>query len=620
MSADHDSLPIDPRFEALLRAAITTHDLRPDQDARVRTRLGLRPRAAAMPATATLPENRRATVSIPAMEHDVRTAVTTSNRRPRQQWLQFALAAVAFIAVGLLLTLLFSNGNDASDGRPGTTASPEATTTRVTEAIMAVRDALAPLSTSQERRIVLDVEAQADHDNAFDRWTVELWERWSSDGVLDQGLFVSDPSGEVAAHIVLDGQQSLMNWEPRDGRFDTPLEYSLQRRVLGATLAAMTDPDASNLRSEERDGYIILHYEWSDEYENEFNDGSLGEVWIDPETGRIQRIVHLIDRPDQEPYPTRTFTIRDIAVLPAGSSPAGTYEIEGAIPTPNDSGTYVGITVEQAQRIVPFEIVMPTQVPADLELPSVVSVVDRTPFFRVEAFFELTGDESPRKSIQFTQYVPSGSDLNMPEAETTMTVVNGIDVNQTTGVNTDGDPLLAYWWEHNGIGYQILAAPEGDLTPELIEALMQSILATATAVDEEPPVLPTPDEMGMYRSPEQATDYALEILGGRHWDNPNVAAGLEAVNPVITGVEREATDGELFWVVELTGRFDIHSCPVRRLPTPGTSICDVGDRATVAFQASDGLNATVTITFANRDGTVSFTVNSSTWMPPTPTP
>ena len=35
----------------------------------------------------------------------------------------------------------------------------------------------------------------------------------------------------------------------------------------------------------------------------------------------------LIDRPDQEPYPARTFTIRASEIAPAGSSPEGTYEI-----------------------------------------------------------------------------------------------------------------------------------------------------------------------------------------------------------------------------------------------------------------------------------------------------
>src|SRR5690606_21186941 len=139
--------------------------------------------------------------------------------------------------------------------------------------------------------------------------------------------------------------------------FDVPLEFSLQRRVLNATLAAVDDPVTHRLQHETRDGDLVLTFEWQDHYSEEFNYIHRGEAWIDGDTGRLLRIVNLIDRPDQEPYPARTFTVREVEILPAGSSPAGAYEIGGATvpptatPTPDAMGMYRGLPLEQAQAL-----------------------------------------------------------------------------------------------------------------------------------------------------------------------------------------------------------------------------------------------------------------------------
>ncbi|MDQ3549668.1 MAG: hypothetical protein M3439_12715, partial [Chloroflexota bacterium] len=260
MSIEHDNLPANPRLESLLREIVAAGDLQPAQNQRVRTRLGLDPQPIASMATPslTLPDTRAATNLVPTAVQEESPTIATSRHRLRQQWFQFALAGAAFIAVGVLLALVFGSGNDEPAAQPGTTGTPEATATTATaNPELAVRDALEPLPSGQERRLVLEVEAHNQHDNAFDRWTIELWQHWSAADVLSEGLYVSDPAGEVVTHIALNGQQPLLNWEPRDGLFDVPLEYSLQRRVLGATLAAVNDPDAHALRSEERDGLVV---------------------------------------------------------------------------------------------------------------------------------------------------------------------------------------------------------------------------------------------------------------------------------------------------------------------------------------------------------------------------
>jgi hypothetical protein len=152
-----------------------------------------------------------------------------------------------------------------------------------------------------------------------------------------------------------------------------------------------------------------------------------------------------------------------------------------ALPTPDEMGSYRGITLEQAQEIVPFAIVMPEHVPNGLESPT-ITVIDFGPLasggrrYHVQMYFEVSGSESPRKSVLFLQVSPTSNAPNMPEAETTTTTINGVEVNRTTGVNAGGEPMLAYCWTDNGISYQIMSNPEGDLTPGLVEDLMLSIL------------------------------------------------------------------------------------------------------------------------------------------------
>jgi TolB protein len=193
-----------------------------------------------------------------------------------------------------------------------------------------VRDAFAPLSAEQERRSIFTVEAHVEHDSDFDIWDVELWERWTQDDTREQGMYLSEPDGTAIVHIALSGDPSVLGWEPPGFVFDVPVEFSLQGRTFGAALAAVNDPEAHGLYRETRDGLLVLHFEWQDHYAVEFNYVSRGEAWIDPASGQLQRIVHLIDRPESEPYPARTYTFRSIATLPAGSSPEGAYEIAGA--------------------------------------------------------------------------------------------------------------------------------------------------------------------------------------------------------------------------------------------------------------------------------------------------
>jgi len=114
----------------------------------------------------------------------------------------------------------------------------------------------------------------------------------------------------------------------------------------------------------------------------------------------------------------------------------------------------------------------------------------------------------------------------------------------------------------------------------------------------------------------EAATYAVEVLSGQHWDNPDARASLRAHDLIVESVGQAVASGEQIWEVRLTGRFEIQSCPVRRLPTPGTRICDEGEHGVVRFRAIDGLETTIEI--ATATGTVTFGVNYSSWGPPTP--
>jgi hypothetical protein len=326
MSIEHEHEHVNPRIDALLRQIVAANDLQPEQNQRVRARLGLNPYLANVQPTITLPVSQLEPIHAPEQEGFPMIATTSS--RLRRQWLQFALAAVAFIAVGALLALIFGSGSEDSESQPGVGGSPEATAT--------------------------------------------------------------------------------------------------------AMVAATATPSETATSA--------------------------------PATATVA---------DQEP---------------------------SVVPAPDENGMYRDITLEQAQAIVPFEIVVPERVPVGLE-PTGFNLVSSPPLadgsrrYTVQTWFALSGEESSlHHSIQFEQE-QNRLTLDMPNAETTTTTINGIAVDRIVGTNAGGDPLLAYTWRDNGVSFMILAALEGDLTSGLVESLVLAILV---------PPGPTADEQSAILEQERA--------------------------------------------------------------------------------------------------------------------
>ncbi len=182
-----------------------------------------------------------------------------------------------------------------------------------------------PLAPDQELHVVVDVEAYGPHDSAFDRWTYDIWRRWDEHGDLHEGIVVQRPEGDQVTQIVLHGDTHTMSWGPENTLyvFDVPLEYGVWRRLVGGPLAQSADADDLQIEREGRRVEVL--YSWVDRYAREFNYVSRAEVLINPDSNQIEALTWLIDRPEQEPYPVRTFTFRKIEMMPEESSPEGTY-------------------------------------------------------------------------------------------------------------------------------------------------------------------------------------------------------------------------------------------------------------------------------------------------------
>ncbi|HEX5164320.1 MAG TPA: hypothetical protein VFV93_02900 [Thermomicrobiales bacterium] len=456
MSTEHDSLTVDPRLETLLRGILASDDLQPTQNERVRARLGLLATEPAGAATLTIPASR---AQIATPEPEAAPLAAPPQTRLRRQWLQFALAAVAFIAVGVLLVLLFGSGNDdSSDSRTGTEASP---ITGMLDDALTVEEARARLS--------------------FDLIVPDAF----PDALSIAGVFVAENNRSATIWLANDGETT-----PRItvteilGQVTTPSAENMQR----ALLESLDQPPATSLPQPSQttiivagrtilqtviyggNGESLYLYSWSQ-----------GEIHLDVDSfgGAKEDIEQVVNA---------FASIPDIDATPEPATPSADDEDVSTLPTPDEMGMYRDITLDQAQAIVPFEIVVPEQVPDGLDQAFITVIeapqVSGEPNYRVEMSFGLAGDESPSQSIQFLQRDSPPPMTGIPEGATPLGTLNGIDVFQTNETNAAGDPLITYQWQHNDVGYLIIARTVGDLTPELVDKLLQAIFVSFTPTAE----------------------------------------------------------------------------------------------------------------------------------------
>lgn len=152
------------------------------------------------------------------------------------------------------------------------------------------------------------------------------------------------------------------------------------------------------------------------------------------------------------------------------------------LPTPDALGDYRELTVEQARALATFDIVLPDDIPAGLEAPTIMlssppalSPESPTPAPSMATmFFDVTGSE-PQNAIQFVQRA-GGTGTVDTEGDTTTIEVNGRTINKSISVNASGDPIVMYWWSRDDdVHQQVVAVLRGGLTEDTVNDLVDAI-------------------------------------------------------------------------------------------------------------------------------------------------
>ena len=142
-----------------------------------------------------------------------------------------------------------------------------------------------------------------------------------------------------------------------------------------------------------------------------------------------------------------------------------------ATPTPNDQGRYVGITFDQAQKLTPFPLFLPTYIPPslqfssiDVEIPPVapMGVAKGTPTKANLYFGAVEGQSFPvmllESGLPINPNNVGGAEVTVTNAEGTPTVmpadgvmstftINGITVTRHDVANNDGKIIWTYIWK-----------------------------------------------------------------------------------------------------------------------------------------------------------------------------
>lgn len=459
MMRDHDTITVDPTLDALLRDLASQGDLPPERDRRVRERIGLPPpdpnvnRAVshALVTPASIPQTKRETGEELSM-------ITTSRPSHWRQWIELVAAGIAILLVAAVLVAVFRGSDDSPSSRLGTIASPTA-------------EALDETLTVEE---------------AQERLSFELIVPESLPGALSiAGVFVEEDN-RAATIWLADGNSSIPTITIRQtlDRVMTPAAEEMQQ----ALLESLDDPPASPVPTPTQNhvtvadrtmlqtiihdgtGRPIFLYSWSQ-----------GAVYInvdglDASQDEVEQVVEAI----------ASMATPESTADTATATPAR----ESALPTPDVTGTYRDLTIDQAQQLVPFPLVMPNPIPTGIGEPDIM--VSESPpiatggrIYRVESYFGLTGDETPQQSVLYLQ--TNRAPTNAPAEESTTLAVNDQQVQKSVTERLDTLPVAVYWWEtDDGMYRQVIAQIEGGVTVPLIEELVAAIVSASspTAADQ----------------------------------------------------------------------------------------------------------------------------------------
>ncbi|MCO5176515.1 MAG: hypothetical protein M9890_06040 [Thermomicrobiales bacterium] len=145
-------------------------------------------------------------------------------------------------------------------------------------------------------------------------------------------------------------------------------------------------------------------------------------------------------------------------------------------PTPDADGLYRDLSAEQAQAIVPFALVWPTDVPEPPALNGIqVAESPPTPAgdrgYRVISFYS---GASPTRTYQYLQ--SNRSPASVPRPDATPTEIGDTSVSMTTQNRPDGSAVVSWEWTADDIFRQVVVSAHDDNDIDAGTALVRGII------------------------------------------------------------------------------------------------------------------------------------------------
>jgi hypothetical protein len=153
-----------------------------------------------------------------------------------------------------------------------------------------------------------------------------------------------------------------------------------------------------------------------------------------------------------------------------------------AAPSPDADGIYHDLTVEQAKRVVPFDLVMPDVLPENLaaslitveESDRIEGLVTRPD----EKMYVVTTTYGPAnaRTHEAIRYIQSNRIMETPPwGEMSEVELGGKAINKAI-MESAGEPTVAiYWWQADGIHARVVTEMESDSMIDIVEQLVAAI-------------------------------------------------------------------------------------------------------------------------------------------------
>lgn len=172
-----------------------------------------------------------------------------------------------------------------------------------------------------------------------------------------------------------------------------------------------------------------------------------------------------------------------------------------AVPTPNANGVYVDLTLEQAQQLAPFKIVMPIDLPPSFTFGGLSLVIPPGPSAGLAkgvpnmADMTFGSSDDPHWFVEINELWLGADQPDTPSAPATATSASGtptvpadhalpptfqiddVTVTKDAGTNGDGQPVASYKWiQGNTMIFLAVAHFDVDHEPEIYDMIASMIV------------------------------------------------------------------------------------------------------------------------------------------------